>query len=383
MNRKYRLLHIIDSLAVGGMERIVIEVANGLAPALFEQAVCCLSRMGDGAAQLRDSVRCIDLGKGAGADYFMPRKIARVIREFRPDIVHSQSWSGIDAAIATLLSPRIALVHSEHGRNYPYLHFEPLKRRIARRLLYARADAVFAVSAELRDYYCKQVGFPTDRMRVIPNGINLERIDGAEAGNLRGELGIAPDEFVIGTVARLDKTKDTLTLCRAFARIVRNSAGEKRPLRLLIVGEGEQKETLRKFSLEQGLVHEILLTGVRHDVPQLLKVMDLFSLPSLSEGLPITILEAMSASLPIVAARVGALPEVVEEGVTGFLVEPQRDDLLSERILRLYEHRAEAAAFGRAGRKKIESAFGIDGMLRQYEALYLRVLKSLEKSREV
>lgn len=383
MNRKYRILHVIDSLAVGGMERIVIEVANGLAPDRFEQAVCCLSRMGEGAGQLRESVRCVDLGKGTGPDYFMPRKIARVIRNFRPDIVHSQSWSGVDAAIATLLSPRVALVHSEHGRNYPYLHFEPLKRRIARRLLYARADAVFAVSSELRNYYCEQVGFPSERMLVIPNGINLDRIDRAEAGSLRGELGIAPEDFVIGTVARLDRTKDTLTLCRAFARMAHDSRGAKRPLRLLIIGEGEQKEALRKFSLEQGLAHEILLTGTRHDVPQLLKIMDLFSLPSLSEGLPITILEAMSASLPIVATRVGALPELVEEGVTGFLVEPQRDDLLAERILRLYNHRAEAAAFGRAGRKKIESAFGIDGMLRQYESLYLRVLKSLGRSREV
>src|SRR5262249_20453460 len=158
---------------------------------------------------------CVDLGKGDGADYLAPLKIARVIRREAPDIIHSQSWSGVDAVIAKLLTGA-RLVHSEHGRNYPHLDSEPLKRRIARRRLYHLSDAVFAVSNETRDYYCRETGFPRDRMRVIPNGIDVRRIDdpGGDdpGGGAREELGIGADDFVIGTVARLDATKDSITL---------------------------------------------------------------------------------------------------------------------------------------------------------------------------
>src|SRR5262249_42488114 len=224
-NRKIKILHVLDSLAVGGMERVVLDVVNGLDPMRFDQAVCCLSRKGEAARHLREGVVCIDLGKGSDAGYLMPVKIARVLREQQPDIVHTQSWSGVDAAIAKLIVRRGRLVHSEHGRNLPYILFEPLKRKIARRALFHLADAVFAISTEVRDYYCRQTGFPAGRMLVIPNGIDTRRIDGADTRSVRQELGIEAGDFVIGTVARLDKTKDTITLARAFATLFRNEQG--------------------------------------------------------------------------------------------------------------------------------------------------------------
>ncbi len=271
-DRKIKILHMIDSLGVGGMERVVIDVANGLDPVRFEQSVCCLSRRGEAASFLREGVRCIDLAKGAKADRLMPLKIARVIRREQPDIIHSQSWSGVDTALAKLLTPGVKLVHSEHGRHIPYLHAESLKRRIARRCVYHLADAVFAISAEVREFYCRETGFPLERMALIPNGIDLRRIDEADPSGVREEFGIAEDDFIIGTVARLDATKDTMTLARAFAKLHRPQQDSR--LKLLIVGDGGERPKLEAFVAEQGLNSAVVFTGLRHDVPRLLKAMN-------------------------------------------------------------------------------------------------------------
>jgi sugar transferase (PEP-CTERM/EpsH1 system associated) len=377
VDKRIKVLHVIDSLGIGGMERVVIDVVNGLDPALFAQAVCCISRKGEAAHLLPGGASCIDLGKGAQADHLMPLKIARVIREEQPQIIHTQSWSGIDTAIALLFERGPRLVHSEHGRNLPYIHFEPLKRRFARRCLYHRADALFAISSEVRDFYCRETGFPVDRMRVIPNGIDPRRIDesaGSNGHGVRRELGICDDDFVIGTVARLDQTKDTLTLARAFAELCRSQPEPK--LKLLVVGDGERKVEIQNYVNEQRLKHRVIFTGLRHDVPRLLGAMDLFALSSLSEGIPITVLEAMCASLPIVATKVGALPELVEEGVTGFLVEPRNIVDLAERLSRFYQKRELARDFGMAGRRKVEREFRLEKMLERYADLYLSVLKT-------
>jgi sugar transferase (PEP-CTERM/EpsH1 system associated) len=381
---KIKILHVLDSLDVGGMERVVIDVVNGLDPARFDHAVCCVSRKGEAAWRLRDGVECVDLGKGAAADPMAPMKIARVIRHVAPDILHTQSWSGVDAAIAKLITGGVRLIHSEHGRNYPHLDSEPLKRKLARRCLYHFSDQVFAVSEEVRDYYCRETGFPTARMRVISNGIDVRTMEGADRRGARAELGIGARDFVVGTVARLDATKDTITLARAFDRLYclafgAEAAGNRRretapELKLLIVGDGPQKKMIERHAAERGLTGAVIFTGVRHDAPRLLAAMDAFALPSLSEGMPLTVLEAMAARLPVVATDVGALPQLVEEGVTGFLVEPRDDRALAERLARFYATPELARRFGLSGRIKVEREYGLDSMLRTYAELYRAVL---------
>jgi sugar transferase (PEP-CTERM/EpsH1 system associated) len=372
--RKIKILHVIDSLDIGGMERVVIDLANGLDAAKFEQIVCCLSRRGEAANELRDDVRCIDLGKGERADRWMPWKLARIIRRERPDLVHSQSWSGVDTALAMAFAPGVRLVHSEHGRNFHDLHGQSLARRIARRWLYQRANAVFAISAEVREFYCRQTNFPLERMQVIPNGVDLRRIDAADGNGVREELGIKPEEFVIGTVARLDKNKDTMTLARAFAELTTINTGAA--LKLLIVGDGEQRAALEQFVSERGLNRNVIFAGMRRDVPRVLKAMNVFALSSLSEGMPMTVLEAMAARLPTVATAVGALPEMVEEGKTGFLLSVGDAATMAERLHQLMLDRQLAKTFGEAARRKVERNFTLERMLQRYAELYVSVLKS-------
>ncbi len=365
---KLKILHVIDSLGIGGMERVVIDVANGLDPARFEQVVCCISRRGEAADQLRDEVRCVDLGKGEKADRLMPLKLARIIRRERPDIVHSQSWSGVDTALAKIFAPKFKLVQSEHGRNYSDLRRQSFMRRMARRGVYHLADSVFAISDEVRQFYCKQTGFSVERMQVIPNGIDVRRIDEADAGGIREELGIAPDDFVFGTVARLDLTKDTMTLARAFAAIALPRRNPK--FKLLIVGDGEQRNRLEEFVAMLNLNRVVIFTGLRRDVPRLLRAMDVFVMSSVSEGLPLTVLEAMAARLPIVATNVGALPDLVEESQTGFLVPIRHAVAMSDKLEKFIANPQLAKTFGQEARRKVEREFTLERMLRNYAELY-------------
>ncbi len=366
--RKIKILHVIDSLGIGGMERVVIDVANGLDPARFEQVICCISRRGEAADQLRDGVRCIDLGKGDKADRLMPLKLASFFRRERPDIVHSQSWSGVDTALAKLISPRVKLVHSEHGRNYPQWGKQPLMRRLARRGVYHLADAVFAISSEVRKFYCDQTGFPAERMKIIHNGIDVQRIDEADAEGVREELGIAPNDFVFGTIARLDLTKDTITLVRAFAAVALPRRNPR--IKLLIVGDGEERSKLEEFIDKLDLNRAVIFTGMRRDVPRLLKAMDVFVLSSVSEGMPLTVLEAMAARLPVVATEIGALPELVEEGKTGFLVPIRHAVAIADRLEEFLANRQLAKSFGEAARYKVEREFTLEQMLQNYAELY-------------
>ncbi|MGE0102609.1 MAG: glycosyltransferase [Blastocatellales bacterium] len=361
---RIKILHVIDSLAVGGMERVVIDVVNGLDRDLFDQLVCTISRPGECADMLR--ARLIDLGKGDGADYLIPLKLARVIGEHRPDIIHSQSLSGIDAALALTLAGGSRLVQSEHGRSFPHIATEPLRRRLARRFVYHRADAVFAVTAELRDHYCRLTGLPRERMSVIPNGIDPRRIDPADGREVRSELGIPGDAFVIGTVARLDRTKDTMTLLNAFRLL----AGDDR-MRLLIVGDGEERTALEQAAA--GI--PVIFTGMRMDAPRMLSAMDIFALPSLSEAMPITVLEAMCASLPVVATTVGALHEMVVEGVTGYLVPVRSPDAMAGRLGLIAQSSDRGREMGRAGRERALREFTLDAMLGRYRDLYLQMMK--------
>jgi sugar transferase (PEP-CTERM/EpsH1 system associated) len=369
--RKLKILHVLDSLDVGGMERVVISVANGLDSQRFEQTVCCVSQLGAAAHMLDERVRRYDLGKGEARAWLMPLRIARVLRRERPDIVHTQSWAGVDGALATALTRAARLVHSEHGRNLPYIEREPLKRKLARRVVYHLADAVFTVSEEMRQYFCRETGFPLERMGVIHNGVDIAAIERADARGVREELGIAPDDCVIGTVARFQETKDLTTLVRAFAQL-RQAHGNHR-LKLLLVGDGAERQKLALLAAELGVAPAVIITGIRHDVPRLLRAMNIYALSSLSEGLPISVLEAMSAALPVVATNVGMLPELLREGENGLLVEPRAVAEMAECLSRLVADDELARRMGIAGRRKVGREYSLAAMLRRYEELYLSV----------
>jgi len=370
-NKRVKILHVIDSLGIGGAERVVINVVNGLDPEVFEQIVCCISSKGRSAQQLSEHARCMDLGKGAQADHLMPLKIARVIREERPHIIHTQSWAGIDGVLAHLIARGPRAVHSEHGRNF--VAREPVRRNLVRRCVYHLVDVVFTISEEMRQYLCRTTGFSYERMRVIPNGVDIAKIDSADGRGLREELGLSPQDCVIGTVARFDPTKDLASLLRAFAHLCNLHRGNR--LKLLLVGDGSERPALEKLAAEMEISDRLVLTGFKDDIPRILRIMDIFVLSSITEGLPIAVLEAMCARLPVVATNVGALPELVTGGVSGLLVEPRAPQAMAEKLAILVNDPELSRRFGASARRKIERDYSLDLMLRRYGELYMSLIR--------
>lgn len=211
-----------------------------------------------------------------------------------------------------------------------------------------------------------------DRCSVVPNGINLEGfVPSMDPGRVRGSLGLRPGDRVIGTVGRLVPFKGQGDLLQAFARLHRNDPG----IRLLVVGDGPERDALERQARELGIAGEAHFTGHREDVADLLAVMEVFVLPSVAEDFGRVLLEAMAMQRPVVATAAGGVPEVVEENVTGLLVRPADPAAMADAISVLLGDPVRARAMGRAGRQRVEKHFTLRRHAELVEAVYAAVLR--------
>jgi glycosyltransferase involved in cell wall biosynthesis len=196
------------------------------------------------------------------------------------------------------------------------------------------------------------VGVPAARLTRICNGVDTERfkpVDGARAP-IAGSPFNDPALWLVGTVGRLQTVKDQVNLVRAVARATGVSAEARARLRLVIAGDGPQRDEVEGAITESGLQSHVWLAGVREDVPTILRGLDAFALPSLAEGISNTVLEAMACGLPVVATRVGGTPDLIDEGVTGRMVPPADPQSLGDALLALFSDPAAARGLGRSAR---------------------------------
>ncbi len=365
MNEALRVLHVVLSLNPGGAERLVIELARRLRPAV-EPSVCCLDEPGAWAEELRAAgVAVRVLGRQPGFHPSLGLRLATVAREWGADLLHAHQYTPFCySAIATLREPRLGLVVTEHGR----LTDAPptFKRRLANSVLSRRPAAVVAVSHELRGFMADEDYDPV-RLRVIHNGIDVgpEPSDAARAAS-RAALGIADPAVVIGSVARFDAVKNLPALVEAFARI----RAEAPAMRLVLVGDGPDRARIEARVRDLRMADAVTFTGLRDDARAVAAGFDIYANTSVSEGISLTILEAMAAGLPVVATAVGGNPEAVDDGVSGVLVPPGDGAALQAALLVLAADPVRRAALGRAGRSRAARLFNIDRMVQEYLTLY-------------
>lgn len=360
-----RLLQVVLSLTPGGAESLVIALCRRLGEH-FDFAVCCLDGVGPWADELRRSgVEVIGLERPPGFHPSLGRRIAAVARARGATLLHCHQYSPfVYGRVAQLCDSRLRVIYTEHGR----LSDAPpsWKRQAVNPLLGRFSGAVVAVSCELREYMVR-ARFPRRRVRVIHNGIDPGAVVTAdERLRARRALGFAAGTPVIATVARLDPVKDLLTLLNAVA-LVRRTLPEAR---LVIAGDGRERATLEARAAAPDLHGAVTFIGMRSDVRRLLPAADVYANSSISEGVSITILEAMAASVPVVATRAGGTPEVVQDGETGVLV-PSRDPArLAAALLTLTTDPAGRRHIGAAGRRRLEAAFTLQRMAADYQRLY-------------
>jgi glycosyltransferase involved in cell wall biosynthesis len=364
-----RILQVVLSLTPGGTERLVIDICKRLAPS-FDVSVCCLDEEGAWAADARaHGVEVIALHRRDGFRPEIGRRIARLAAERRIDLLHCHQYSPfVYGRIATAWHRTLKLVYTEHGR----LSDAPptWKRRMVNPLL-ARFDGpIVAVSDELRRHMI-DARFPAARVAVIRNGIEVgsppSPVDRQAA---RQALGIDGETSIAVSVARLDPVKDFATLLDAFATVRRQLPRS----RLLIVGDGPERGWMAERARQPDLEGAVDLLGYRADVRSVIAAADVYVNSSISEGISITILEAMAAGLPVVATAVGGTPEVLTADAGGVLVPSRDPGRLASALLDLLADPDRRTAMAAAARRRLESSFTIDRMVDEYVNTYRRML---------
>ena len=359
-----RVLQLVLSLNPGGTERLVVELASRL-HSTVPMAICCLDEPGAWAGGLRErGIAVSALGRQPGFHPGLGRAVARTAARHQATVIHAHHYSPfVYGAIARLWRPSTRLIFTEHGR-LSDARPSP-RRRAANRLLNVAPHGVFTVSAELKEHLAAE-GFPRTSISVVHNGIDVgARPSVADRTRVRRALGLADDVLAIGTVARLDPVKDLGTLIEAVSHL----APERR-VRLVIIGDGAEFSRLKQVATSRGISDDVAFLGHRDDARNWLAGFDVFVNSSTSEGVSLTILEAMAAGLPVVAPAVGGTPEVVDEA-SGCLV-PARDPIALAAALRsLARDTSRRVSLGQAARRRVEIHFTLDRMVEDYRKVYV------------
>jgi len=363
--KRLRVMHVVYCMGTGGTEMALRKLVTGLDPQRFENIICTVAPLTN--VERVPGVRFVSLDRSGRPGFLVPQLTKLFLRE-RPDVVHSRSWGAIEAVPAAKLARVPRVIHSEHGRDINTMHGDPWRRRVLRRFCYAIADNVFAVSNELRDHYAQQLKISASRIEVIPNGVDATRFRPAPSDTrLRMLLGLSDDVIVLGTVGRLDPVKDHRTLLHAAETLAQ--AGT--PVQVVMVGEGPEAKRLQAVVNDSPWLRDrVTFAGESASPENWLNSFDIYVLPSLSEGMSNSLLEAMSTGLPCVATRVGSNADLVEDGRSGFLVPAGDAAALACSLAKLAASKKLRLQFGEHARNKADAQFSLRSMIENYTRLY-------------
>jgi L-malate glycosyltransferase len=362
--------HLLHSLHVGGAEMLAAQLARRFAPE-FRVVFACLDELGPlGEALRREGFTVHLLQRRPGLDWRCMTRVGEMLRQERVDVIHAHQYTPFFYAMLGRWRSGHPILFTEHGRHFP--DRRKLKRVVANRLLLARRDRVVGVGQAVRQALIANEGIPAGRVSVIYNGIDATRFQngGHDRQQIRADLGIGAADLMMLQVARLDYLKDHATALRTLRTVV----GALPNVRLVLAGDGPERGAVERSIEEHGLTQHVRLLGTRQDVARLAAAADVFLLTSISEGIPLTIIEAMAAGLPVVATRVGGVPEVVEEGQTGLLARSGNDAELAAHLLKLARDPDLCRRLGRKGRERASVVFSESRMHACYLNLYREML---------
>lgn len=371
------VVHVIDRLSVGGMENGLLNVIAHTPQHRYRHALITLRGIDGFRDRLPPGVPTIDLGKRPGKDAGAYVRLWRALRTLKPAVVHTRNLPTADLPLIGALAGVPARVHGEHGRDAVEEDGANAKYNRLRRLMSPFVDRYITVSKDIEGWLSDRVGIDGGKITQIYNGVDIERFHPAQG---RTALPDAPDHFagpgtvVFGTVGRMQTVKDQVTLAAAFVRLVHETPGGRDRLRLVMVGDGPLRAECEGVLGDGGVRSLAWLPGVRSDVPEMMRAFDVFVLPSRTEGISNTILEAMASGLPVIANAVGGNPELIDDGADGRLCPRPSDPAALAAVMAEYTDPALRAAHGPAARARVERAFSLDAMAEAYCGVYDRVL---------
>ena len=366
-----RVLFLTTIMGMGGADQQLLTIVDGLRARGHEVMIVSLASLGPmglEARQLGIATESLGMRRGVPDPRGLVR-LARLVRAWRPDVLHSHMvHANLLARAVRLIAPVPALVSTIHS-----VYDGGLLRMAAYRLTNGLVDQMTIVSQAAADRFIAEGIIPQELLRVVPNAVDTDRFRSVPPGtreSVRRSLGIE-GQFAWLAVGRFEVAKDYPNMLYAFARV-----HERHPeALLLVVGRGSLQPETEALTITLGLAGSVHFLGVRRDIPEVMSAADGYVMSSAWEGMPIVLLEAAAAGLPIVATRVGGNPEVVRDEETGFLVPPRDSESLGWAMLRLMRlSETERRTLGDRGSEYIRTHYGLSRALERWEELYREVL---------
>lgn len=364
------VVHLIYRLDFGGLETLLVDCINHMPPERYRHAVVCLTGYTAFADKItRPGVDLYALDKQPGLGLGIHVKLFKLLRQLRPAVLHTYNFACAEYAAPAWLAGVPVRVHAEHGRDASDPQGLNPKHNFLRRALVPFIDRYVPVSHDLHRWLTDVVRIPATKSELIMNGVDTVRF----APNLPATTTpwAGEDVFVIGTVGRLQDVKDQASLIEAFALL--RARGANARARLAVVGDGPLRDKLAQKARKLGVQDLVWFPGARNDIPELMRAFDVFALSSIAEGTPVTLLEAMACGLPVVATKVGGIPEVVQDGVNGALVPASNPPALAAALEAYVADHARVSEHGSAARLHIERHYSVAAMVGAYTALYDRL----------
>lgn len=359
-----KIAHIIETPGTGGAESVLVDIATRLPPE-FQSVGVMMCESWTGRELEKRGIPVTVLPLTRSFDFGWVLRFAKFIREQKIDAIQSHEFTANVYATAAAKITGVPIVCTTHGKNYwPHAYY----RRAAYRWVARNARAFVAVSTDLGQFAASTLGIAPERVKVIRNGIDVERFarDAQARASVRAELGLIESQPLLLACGELSEVKGHEWLVRAARALV-----DRRPDAVIaIAGHGALRESLEALAATLGLGAQVRFLGFRRDVPALLSAADVFVMPSLSEGLPLAILEAMAARVAIVATRVGGMPELIRAGETGWLVEPRDAEGLGRALIVAVEDAAARQRITDNSFELVSRDYALRETVNAYAALY-------------
>ena len=364
------VVHLIYRFECGGLQTLLAECINRMPAHRYRHAVVCLAGYTDYVEKItKAGVEFYSLDKPPGAGLASHAKLWKLLRKLRPAVLHTYNVSTIEYNAVALLAGVPVRIHAEHGLDSVEIGGKHKKYNMLRRLLTPVISSFVPVSTELRDWLKKEIGVPDRKIAMVANGVDSVAFSSA--------IPRAPEKnpnavtrVVIGTIGRIDAIKNHLGLLDAFILLLKRFSPDELDLHLAIIGDGPLFEQVAARVQAEGLSERVWLPGRRMDITALLRTFSVFVLSSISEATPVTILEAMATALPVVATRVGGVPQIVMDKQTGLLVDPSNPAALADALSIYLNDPQLRVEHGAAGRAYVKAHFSVGAMVVGYENLY-------------
>ncbi len=371
---KTNVVHLVEKLGIGGLEKVVATLASNLNKEKYNVSVWCLRKGGFFADKLiEEGIDVKILGISTSRNPIAIYKLYKLLKRHKIDLIHTHAYSAgtIGRISAFLAGVSVIISHNHSVYDYYHKYF-----RLVEWALSHITDRIICISDRVRKSTNRTQGISAEKLITIHNGINsIGPVQKKAITKLKKELRIPPGHTVISTITHMEEHKGVSYLIQSASRICKS----RENLIFLLVGEGAQEEELKELCVSLKIEENVVFTGERSDIPEILSLTDIFVLPSVREGLSLSILEAMASGKPVIATSVGGIPEVVSDGVSGILVRPKNPYALHDAIVELLDDKVKQRLMGFNGKRIFEERFNSGTMVDRIEKSYDLLIKGSNK----